>query len=407
MSTGPMARARRRVTPVTEFLNTEAGGGVILLAATIVALAWANSPWSQSYADLWHTGVTVGRGSWAISEDLQHWVNDALMAIFFFLVGLEIKREVAAGELRDPRRASLPAFGAVGGMAAPALVYLLVAGEGAAAGGWGIPMATDIAFAVGVLALLGSKAPAGLKVFLLALAIIDDIGAIAVIAVFYSSGTSVAWMAAAAATLAAVLAVRRLGLTRPIAYIPLGAAAWYCTYRAGIHPTIAGVVLGVMTPAWPVGGRPVLEQLEHRLHPLSSYVVVPVFALANAGVALDGEALSRAGSSRVTWGIAAGLVVGKTVGITVAAVAARRLRIGRLPDGVDNLHLLGAGALGGIGFTVALFIASLAFDDAGLQAEAKVGILAGSLVSGLVGVTVLALNQPPPARRGRRAPGPA
>ncbi len=384
-----VSRTRRAVTPIAEFLHTEAGGGAILLAATVVALVWANSPWSQSYEDLWHTKLTVGSGEWGISEDLQHWVNDALMAVFFFLVGLEIKREIVVGELRDPRAAALPALGALGGMIVPAGLFLLIVGGSAGKEGWGIPMATDIAFAVGVLALLGSRVPAGLKIFLLALAIIDDIGAIIVIAVFYSGGVSPVWLAAAAGALGGVAVARRLGMSRPLAYVPLAVVAWYCTFRAGVHPTIAGVALGLLTPATPVGGRKVLEELEHRLHPVSSYVVVPVFALANAGVALGAEAIDRALASRVTWGVAAGLVIGKTVGITAAALAGRRAGIGRFPGVVNSRHVLGVGALGGIGFTVALFIASLAFDSAVLQADAKIGILAGSLVSGLLGAVIL------------------
>ena len=360
-----MSRARRRLGPLAEFLSTEAGGGVLLLVATIAALLWANSPWSAGYHDLWHTKLTVGSGGWAITEDLQHWVNDALMAMFFFIVGLEIKRELVTGELREVRAAALPALAALGGMVVPAAVFLLIVGGGDPAAGWGIPMATDIAFAVGVLALLGSRAPAGLKVFLLTLAIVDDIGAIAVIALFYSDGVSGVWLAGAAACLAAVVAAKRLGVNRPVAYVPVGIAAWYCTYRAGVHPTIAAVALGMLTPARPVGGRHVLEELEHRLHPVSTYVIVPVFALANAGVALGAEPLERAASSRLTWAVAVGLVVGNTVG---------------------------------------LFIASLAFDSPILQDDAKIGILIGSLVSGVIGVGLLASGTPKAAETQRVAP---
>ena len=386
---------RRLIRPLREFLRTEAGGGALLVAATVVALLWANSPWSASYTDFWHTELTVGSGEWAIREDLQHWVNDAVMVLFFFLVGLEIKREVAVGELRSVRAATLPALGALGGMVVPALLYLSLAGGGEAGHGWGIPMATDIAFAVGVLALLGPRVPGGLKVFLLTLAIIDDIGAIAVIAVFYSSGVAAGWLAAAVAALLAVLVVRRVGLSNPLAYLPVGAVAWYCTYRAGVHPTIAGVALGVMTPASPVRHRHVLEDLEHRLHPWSSYVVIPVFALANAGVDLGDGALGDALSSRVAWAVALGLLVGKCVGVSTFSLAGLRARVGVLPRGVRPAHVPGAGALGGIGFTVALFIAALAFDDPALQAEAKIGILAGSVVSAVVGAAVLAALKDP------------
>ena len=384
-----MSRRIPVISPLTEFLRTEAGGGVLLVAATVAALTWANSPWADGYHDFWHTGLSIGSGSWAVREDLQHWVNDALMVVFFFLIGLEIKRELVVGELKDPRAASLPVLAAVGGMVVPAVLFLVLADGGEAARGWAIPMATDIAFVVGILALLGRRAPSGLKIFLLTLAIVDDIGAIAVIAVFYSTGLSGLWLAAAVATLAAVVLVRRFGLSRPIAYVPLGLLAWYCTYRAGIHPTIAGVALGLLTPARPIGGRKVLEHLEHRLHPWSSYGVIPLFALANAGVSLGDGALRTALSSRLTWAIALGLVIGKMLGITGVTWAARRARAGRLPSGVGMSHVVGGSALGGIGFTVSLFITGLAFTSPTLQAQAKIGILAGSLLAALVGVTIL------------------
>jgi NhaA family Na+:H+ antiporter len=371
-----------------EFLRTETGGGVVLLAAAVAALVWANSPWQGAYHDLWHRELVVGPGEWAIRESLVHWVNDGLMAVFFFVVGLEIKRELVCGELRDRRAAALPALAAVGGMVVPVALFRLVAGGGEAGGGWGIPMATDIAFAVGVLAVLGRRVPAGLKLFVLTLAIVDDIGAIAVIALFYAAGVEVAWLAGAAALLAAVAVVRRLGVATPLAYAPFAVAAWYCTYRSGIHPTIAGVSLGLLTPARPVGGRPVLEHLEERLHPWSSYLVIPLFALANAGVALDRHALGEAVGSRLTWAVVVGLVIGKLVGITGSAVIGARTGLGHLPEGVESGHLLGAGSVGGIGFTVSLFIAGLAFADEALQAQAKTGILTGSLLAALLGTAI-------------------
>lgn len=383
------------LTPVREFLHTEAGGGVLLLTATIAALVWANSPLSASYSDFWHTNLRVGFGTWAISEDLQHWVNDGLMTVFFFLIGLEIKREAAVGELRDPRAATLPALAALGGMVLPAVLYLALAGGGEASKGWGIPMATDIAFAVGVLALLGSRIPGRLKLFLLTLAIIDDIGAIAVIAIFYSAGVSLLWLGAAIVSVSAVFLWRRLRLTSPLAYLPIGVIAWYCTFRAGVHPTLAGVVFGLLTPAKPINDRHVLENLEHRLHPWSSFVIVPIFALANAGVDLGDGALSRAASSRVALAVFVGLVVGKTLGISAFALGGRRLGLGRLPRGITGPHVAGAGALGGIGFTVALFITGLAFTSEALQDEAKIGILAGSLVAGIIGATILWILRDP------------
>jgi NhaA family Na+:H+ antiporter len=372
-----------------EFLRTEAGGGVVLLGAALVALLWANSPWQEAYRDLWHHEIVVGSGGWAVRETFQHWINDGFMTVFFFVVGLEIKREFVCGELREPRAAALPAVAALGGMVVPAALFRLVAGAGPAADGWGIPMATDIAFAVGVLALLGSRVPRGLKVFVLTLAIVDDIGAIVVIAVFYTATFQLHWLLAALGFLALVAAARRVGLARPVGYVPIALLAWYCTYRSGVHPTIAGVALGLLTPAGPVRGRPVLEQLEAQLHPWSSYLVIPVFALANAGVALDGRAVTDAWGSRLTWAVVVGLVVGKLAGIAGATAVMARSRFGQLPSGVRFGHVLGAGGVGGIGFTVSLFITGLAFTDEALQAQAKIGILAGSLLAALIGAAIL------------------
>ena len=400
----PPEPRRRRIAPLVDFLNTEAGGGVVLLLATVVAMAWANSPWSQSYADFWHTHVQVGPDAWDLDLDLHHWVNDGLMAVFFFLIGLEIKRELVVGELRDPRAALLPAVGALGGMVVPALVFIAVSGGGDFARGWGIPMATDIAFAVGVLALLGDRCPPGLKLFLLTLAIVDDLGAIAVIAIFYADGLSLTWLVAAIGALALAPLLRLAGAARSRAFVPVGLAAWYATYRAGVHPTIAGVALGLLTPAVEVKGRTVLEDLETKLHPWSSYAVVPLFALANAGVAL-GDGLGDALTSRLTLAVAAGLVVGKTIGITGATFGALATGATRLPAGVDRRHVVGAGALGGIGFTVALFIASLAFPDEALEADAKVGILLGSVVSGALGATILAAGRSPSELEHQATPG--
>lgn len=376
-----------------EFLATEASGGILLLAAAVIALVWANSPWSASYESLWHTDLTINFGRYVLEGDLHHWVNDALMVVFFFVVGLEIKHELVHGKLRDPRTAAMPALAALGGMVVPAALFLLVTAGGDGARGWGIPMATDIAFAVGVVTLLGRRVPASLKLFLLTLAIVDDIGAIAVIAVFYSDGVALTWLAGAGAGLASVVVMKRLGAARPLAYIPVGAIVWYCTYRAGIHPTIAAVAIGLLTPAGPVAGRPVLGDLEHRLHPWSSYLVVPVFALANAGVPLSSDILSDAAGSRLTWAVALGLVIGKLVGVSAASWLALRTGLGQLPSGVGFGHVVGAAGIAGIGFTVSLFITGLAFDDVALQTEAKIGILVGSAVAAVLGVFLL-LRQP-------------
>ena len=384
----------RRRSALLEFLRTEAGGGVVLLAAAVAALVWANSPWQDAYHDLWHHEIAVGPGRWAVRESLQHWVNDGLMTVFFFVVGLEIKRELVRGELREPRAAALPAIAAVGGMVLPAVLFWLVSGGGAAARGWAIPMATDIAFAVGVLAVLGHRVPRGLKVFVLTLAIVDDIGAIIVIAAFYTGGLEPAWLLGALGVLVVAAASRRLVLARPVGYAPVAVLAWYCTYRSGIHPTIAGVALGLLTPAGVVRGRAVLEHLEHRLHPWSSYLVIPVFALANAGVALHAETLADAAGSRLTWAVMVGLVVGKLFGIGGAAAGAVRFSLGQLPSEVRLGQVLAAGAVGGIGFTVSLFITALAFEQEALQAQAKIGILAGSLLAAVLGAILLIRTRP-------------
>lgn len=399
-------RARIVAGALQDFLRNEAAGGIVLLVATVVALVWANSGWSSTYGDFWHTRVRIGPSSWGLDEDLQHWVSDALMTVFFFLVGLEIKREATVGELNKLGTVTLPALAALGGMILPALIFTATVGGGAASAGWAIPMATDIAFVVGVLALLGNRVPGGLKLFLLTLAIIDDIGAIAVIALFYSGGVSVAWLVGATACIVAVGASRRFGLSSPLSYVPWGVALWYCTYRAGVHPTVAGVILGLLTPAVPIEGRHVLENLEHRLHPWSAFLIVPVFALANAGVDLRGIAITSLVSSRLTLGVVAGLIVGKTLGISLFALGGRRLGMGRLPRGVGAGHMVCGGALGGIGFTVALFITTLAFSDETLQAQAKTGILAGSIIAGAVGAATLAWLRDP-SREDAQLPTPS
>lgn len=390
---------RPLTAPLREFLSTEAAGGVVLLAAAAAGLVWANVA-GRSYHDLWHRELTLGVGGTRITEGLREWVNDGLMTLFFFVVGLEIKRELVTGELRDRRTATLPALAALGGMVVPALIYLAI-GRAEGPRGWGIPMATDIAFAVGVISVLGNRAPSGLRIFLLSLAIVDDIGAIAVIAVFYTDDLHLAWLLGAVAALAATVVVRRAGVSHPLAYVPLGAAAWLATFESGVHATIAGVALGLLTPARPVRGRSVLVELEHRLHPWTSFLIVPLFGLANAGVALGGSALSAAVESRVTWGVALGLLIGKTVGITGASVLAVRAGWGRLPEGVRFDDLVGGAVLGGLGFTVALFVADLAFAGGELLDRAKVGILAGSLASGLLGAVLIGARANP-ARRATR-----
>jgi len=389
------------VTPVQRFMEIEAAGGLVLVAAAVVAIAWANGPFGDSYHDLWTRIVTFDVGPIHISEPLEGWVNDALMTIFFFVVGLEIKREAVTGELRDPRTAALPIFAALGGMIVPAGIYFALNGGGAGSDGWGIPVATDIAFAVGILTLLGRRVPTGLKIFLLTLAVADDIGGIVIIAIFYTADLSVGWLLTAFAALGAVGLMRRIGIPSILAYVPVGAVAWYAMLESGVHATIAGVILGLITPAHPVKGRDVLHTLEDRLAPWSSFLIVPIFALANAGVELGGGVLGDALSSPVTWGVTAGLLVGKTVGITIATLAAARIGIGRLPVGVGSRHVVGVGILGGVGFTVALFIAALSFPAVHghvnvLLEEAKIGVFVGSLASGLLGAAWLLWVAPRP-----------
>lgn len=356
-----------------EFLHDEASGGLAILAATIVALLWANV--GPDYDGFWHTELGP--------LDLHHWVNDALMAVFFLVVGLEIKREFVDGRLQDRRTAALPAIAAVGGVVAPILIFVVVIAGGDGADGWAIACATDIAFAVGLIALLGDRVSEGTRVFLLAVAIVDDIIAIAIIAVFYAESVSLLWLLAAAVLAGAIKLLPRL-------WIPLGIVLWIAVHEAGVHATIAGVTVGLLLPL-AIG-----ERVEHRLHPWSAFLVVPLFALANAGVAFGGGVLADALASRLTWAIVVALVVGKLLGITGATLGALRGG-GTLPAGMPRGELLGVGAAAGIGFTVSLFIAELAFDDEALVDTAKVGIFAGSVISGILGWLLLSV-----ASRARR-----
>jgi NhaA family Na+:H+ antiporter len=390
---------RRVVDPVTDFLHDEAAGGIALAIATVAALVWANTA-GDGYAAAWEHVLCVGTGGLALQLDLRHWVNDALMAIFFFVVGLEIKREIVCGELQDRRAATLPVLAALGGVMLPAAIFFAITAGTPEASGWAIPSATDIAFAVGVLALLGDRVSAGVKLFLLTIAIVDDILAILIIAVFYAGDLSLPWLAAGVGGLAAVVALRHLGVVRITPYAVLGIAVWIAVHESGVHATIAGVALGLLTPAGLVGGRNVLDLLEHRLHPVSAFVIVPVFALSNAGVSLGADVLADAAQSRVAWAITVGLLVGKLLGIAGATFLGLRLGVGTLPAGVSRGQVWGMAAIGGIGFTVSLFIAQLAYDDPQTVDLAKVGIFAGSIVSGLLGALVLIIL-------ARRAPNPS
>ena len=430
MSKSPEARSwassertipRLVVRPLKEFLDTEAAGGIVLLAATVIALVWANSPWSAAYESLWSTRLGVRLGRFGFAADLLDLVNEGAMALFFFVVGLEIKRELVSGEMAGLRRAALPVAGAVGGMALPALIYagFNLGSEGAA--GWGIPMATDIAFAVGALTLVAPRAPTTLRVFLLTLAIVDDIGSIAIIALFYSQGLSPVALAAAAILLVAIATMKALQVWWVPAYAFLGIAFWFAVLLSGVNATIAGVVLGLMTPAraldpssmgrWhrtpgrsvleprpsdvrPVSQRlhesvPVTERLEHVLHPWSSYLVIPLFALANAGLAVDGSLLLDALASPVGLGVLVARVAGKLVGIILAVHVAVRLGAAPLSEDVSPRAIAGAAALGGVGFTVPLFVTGLAFDTRPLlAAHATVSLLLASLVAVALGAAI-------------------
>jgi NhaA family Na+:H+ antiporter len=370
-----------------DFLRAEAAGGLALLLGSIAALLWVNVVDAGSYASFWGTHVNIGIGDASIDESLGHWVNDGLMTLFFFLISLEIKRELVVGELRHPKRAALPIFAALGGIVVPIAIFFAVTG-GENASGWGIPMATDAAFAIGVLALLGDRVSEGVKLLLLTIAVVDDVAAIGVIAVAYTDHLSLGWLALAIAGLVVVAAMRALGVRRILAYVPLGLFVWVATFESGVHATLAGVALALLTPAVPVGGRDVLGELEHRLHPWVNLGILPLFALANAGVKLSGGELSDSSGRKIALAVALGLVVGKFVGIAGATLAALRLRLGTLPPGVDRRSLLGAAALGGIGFTVSLFITPLAYDDTLLIGAAKLGILGGSVVAATIGVTI-------------------
>ena len=413
--------ARTVARPVARFLAIEASGGLLLVAATVVALVWANSPWQDSYETVWGTELALGLGDDVVVLDLRHWVNDGLMALFFFVVGLEIKQELVTGQLSTRREAMLPAVAALGGMVVPALLYTAVNAGGDGASGWGVPMATDIAFALGVLALLGDRIPHSLKVLLLALAIVDDIGAIAVIAVFYSDDVHGGWALLAVGGLAATWLLRQARVWWVPVYAVVGVATWFFTLESGIHATIAGVALGLLVPARPLvpgvdadrvadelsADRhvsaadvrdiwfrirevvPMTERLQDLLHPWTSYLVVPVFALANAGVVLSSDLVGDAVSSPVTLGVVVGLVVGKVVGVAGATALAVRFGVARLPADLRPRHILGMAALAGIGFTVSIFIAGLAFDDASQAAEAKLGILVASIAAAVLGVAVL------------------
>jgi len=387
-------RRRRRVPlvqPLQEFLRESTSSSWVLVAAVAVALVWVNSPWGASYDRLWSTPLVVHIGGLTIGSDLAFWISSGLMTFFFLVVGLEIKREVTIGELRRPKAVALPAIAAVGGMVVPALLYLAIA-HGPAGRGWGVPIATDIALALGALALAARHAPAALKPLLLTLAIVDDIGAIVVIALFYSHGGRPLALVAALLVVAAVIVLEWLHVRATVVFIGLGVLLWAACDQAGIHPTIAGVVMGLLTP---VHARPdeevaPLARTEHLLLPWTSFLIVPLFALSSAGVHLSPATVSAALGGVVAAGVFVGLVIGKPIGVVAASLLARRTGVGEAPAEVGTRALVGLGATAGIGFTVGLFIAELAFPaEPLLLAEAKIGLLTASVVAGALGYAVL------------------
>ena len=423
--------ARTVARPVLNFMAIEAASGIVLVIATIIALVWANSPWSGSYHEILdlHLVIDFG-GTHILDESVEHLINDGLMAIFFFVVGLEIKRELVAGELRDPRAAALPSIAAIGGMVVPAALFFALNPSNPEAQGWGIPMATDIAFALGVMSLLGKRVPTQLKLFLLALAIVDDVGAIAVIAIFYTEAIEVPWLITAIVLLVTMLVMQKAKIWYTPLYVVVGIIVWYAVLESGIHATIAGVALGLLTPATPlqkeVSPRDVVgtvvdpedlnaasarraslyvresvsvaERLETLIHPFSSFIILPVFALANAGIELSSEGISDASTSTVTLGIILGLVVGKTLGVTAFAWLAVKSGISTLPRGTTWSQMIAVAMLAGIGFTVALFITGLAYAGDDLEVfdtQARMGILLASLIASVLGVILLSRSTRP------------
>jgi Na+/H+ antiporter NhaA len=422
---GELSRAAR------SFLRTEAGSAVLLIGAAVAALVWANV--FGGYEEFWHTELALVLGGAEFGLDLRHWVNDGLMVLFFLSVGLEISRETSLGELRGVRALLAPTLGAVGGLVVPAGLYLLLNAGGPGAVAWGVPISTDTAVLLGVLALVGPRCPDQLRVFLLALAIVDDIGAVLAIALFYTDDVDVMALLLAVVLFGALLGLRFVQFWRTPVYVLIGVLMWLAVLRSGVHPSVVGVAMGLLVNAYAprrydiarvsIVGRSFLvdptpdraaatqsalaeavspnERLQLRIQPWSSYVIVPLFVLANAGVLLTGETLRAAAASPITWGIVLGLVVGKPIGVTLGTWVALRTGLGRVPDTLRWGQLVGGAAMSGIGFTVALFVAGLAFDDPALQDEAKVGILTASLSAAVLGTLLLRRTpEAPPVPEG-------
>jgi NhaA family Na+:H+ antiporter len=384
---------KRQISPLREFLHRESSSGLFLILAACLGLAVANSPLSTQYFDLLAITLKVELGFFYLSLSVLKIINYGLMTIFFFVVGLEIKRELVAGHLSSVKKAAMPFLAAIGGMAVPAGLYLLIAG-GQAPQGWAVPVATDIALAVGLLAMMGPSVTLSLRSFLLALAVIDDIGAILIIALVYSTGITFSWLVSAAITIIVIVLLGRTSVTSFYIYIFLGLLLWYSLYRTGVHPTLAGVILGLLAPHREMphadfedsddGSVSYVEYLQAKLHPVSSLAIVPLFACANTGVVITSESIRDAATSAIAWGIFIGLVIGKPLGIVAASYAASKAKVADLPEGAAFNKIVATGSAAGIGFTVALFIADLAFDDAALQNIAVVAVIVASVVSALM-----------------------
>jgi NhaA family Na+:H+ antiporter len=385
------------IAPLRDFLHRETASGILILLASAVGLVIANSPISDRYFSSLDWQFQIGAAELALKFSVLKFINYVLMTLFFFVVGLEIKRELTSGHLASLKRAVMPFIAAIGGMALPALIYLAIAGD-VDANGWGVPVATDIALAVGLLAMVGPSVAQSLRSFLLALAVIDDIGAIAIIAFVYSTGVEYSWALIGVFVILWIVLLKKLDSHTMYIYVILGIALWYCLLRSGVHPTLAGVILGLLTPNIPHqnsqledredGTVSVIEWLEKIIHPWSSFVIVPIFAFANTGVEISNESVRSAINSPIAWGIFFGLVLGKPIGILLTSLAAKKFRIGEMPEGAKNIDLVATGSAAGIGFTVAIFIANLAFDDAQTQDLAVFSVIVASVVSGLTSYVI-------------------
>ena len=388
---------KSRISPLLDFLRRESTGGLLILIAAGLGLITANSPLATSYFSILETRISIGADWYLLELSILKVINYLLMSIFFFVVGLEIKREMTSGHLASLKKAMLPFVAALGGMAVPALIYLAIAG-GVAPEGWGIPVATDIALAVGLLTMLGPSVAASLRSFLLALAVIDDIGAILVIAFVYSTGIKISWMLAGVLCVLIITGLQKVKVTSIFIYALFAFALWFSLYKTGVHPTLAGVILGLMTPNIAYGGADledvedgtvsVIEWLEHKFHPISTFLVVPLFAFANTGVVITLDSIEGAVGSKIAWGIFLGLVIGKPLGVLFAAIAAKKVKIAEMSDGVSKSSLLATGSAAGIGFTVAIFIANLAFSDSQTQDIAVLAVIAASVMSALLSTLI-------------------